>query len=253
MGLPFLVLGTFSQAISRMPRSGRWMEIVKSVFGLLMIGAGLYYLQIGIPAVAAAFAPLAEKGAVLGPVMLAVGLLLGALHLSFKEGTTSQILRKSLGVGAATLGLVAFLGWLQTDAPPEVHEGGQPIAWHVVKEPKGALQLFEAKIAEAKAQCRPVMIDFFADWCIACKELDKYTYSDADVRTEATRYATIKIDATTTNDELEAIQARYGVKGLPTVVFISRTGEVLEDPRVTGFLPAPEYLTTMKRVQSSGS
>ena len=252
MGLPFLVLGTFSQAIARMPKSGKWMETVKSVFGLLMLGAGLYYLMLGIPLVAQLFAPLGARGIVVGPALIVVGIAIGALHLSFKYTGTVEKVRKGVGVALATLGLVSFLAW--TNAPAKPVEGAGTITWVKIGEQPYALTLFDASLADAKAKGMPVMIDFGADWCIACKELEHRTFTDVSVQQEAARFVTIKIDATNETEGLTAIQTRFGVVGLPTIVFLDKEGRYLGDtkeplfPPVTGFVEAPQYLQLMRRV-----
>ncbi len=252
MGLPFLILGTFSQAIARMPKSGKWMETVKSVFGLLMLGAGLYYLQIGIPAFAEFFAPLGARGLLVGPLLIVVGVAVGALHLSFKYTGLGEKVRKAIGVAVATLGVVAFLAW--TNAAPEPTHGAE-IAWVKVGDGADGLSTFDAAVAAAKRAGKPVMIDFGADWCIACKELEKYTFVDVDVRDEAARFVSIKVDATTETDSLKAIQERFGVVGLPTIAFIGGGDDYLDGSNgpkhapITGFLKAAEFLPLMQRVK----
>lgn len=248
MGLPFLVLGTFSQAIARMPKSGRWMEVVKSIFGLLMLGAGLYYLRIGFPAMSEAFDPLG-KAPWLGPLLLVVGVALGALHLSFKMSTASDKARKGAGVLLATVGIVSFIAWANSGPAPVTTGGAPAIAWTVVKDSPDAVARFDEAVAAAKKDCKPVMVDFFAEWCVACKELDHKTYPDAAVRQEALRFSSVKIDATNESDALNELQKRFHVVGLPTIVFIDGRGNVLEEPRVTGFKEAPEYAELMKRVR----
>ena len=252
MGLPFLVLGTFSQAIARMPKSGKWMETVKSVFGLLMLGAGLYYLQIGIPAFADFFTPLGARGLVVGPLLIIVGIAIGALHLSFKYTGVGEKIRKGIGVAVATLGVVAFLAW--TNASPEPVDGAE-IAWVKVGNGADALSAFDNALLTAKTAGKPVMIDFGADWCIACKELEKFTFVDPAVRHEAERFVTIKVDATDETEGVKAIQTRFGVVGLPTIAFVGGDGAYLDAnnaPKhvpITGFLKAPEFLPFMQRVQ----
>lgn len=256
MGAPFLVLGTFSQAIARMPKSGKWMETVKSVFGLLMLGAGLYYLQIGVPAVADALAPFGKHGLVLGPVLLLGGVAVGALTLSFKHSPPVEKVRKGVGVVLATTGIVAFLAWTNVEPEPSTTTPGSApeIAWVHVGAEDTAVATVDAALEKAKAACKPVMIDFGADWCIACKELDKFTYVDDAVRNEAQRFVNIKVDATSETAGLTTLQSRYGVVGLPTIVFLgaAELRGVPNAPKtepLTGFLKAPEYLEIMKRVR----
>ena len=93
----------------------------------------------------------------------------------------------------------------------------------------------DAVLARARAEHKPVMIDFFAEWCAACKELDRETYVAPAVVEEAARFVRIKVDGTNTQDPVDALYQRFGVNGLPTVAFVSSEGKVLDDPRVTGF------------------
>lgn len=253
MGLPFLVLGTFSQAIARMPKSGKWMETVKSVFGLLMLGAGLYYLMLGIGPVAALFAPLGASGHVVGPVLILVGVAIGALHLSFKYTPVIEKVRKGAGVALSTLGLVAFLAW--TNAPAKAAVGGDSIAWVKVGDEATSVATFDAAVATAKASGKAVMIDFGADWCIACKELDKFTFTNPAVQQETEkRFIAIKVDATNETEGLTTLQARYGVVGLPTIFFIPSDGvshkadkSAVVEP-ITGFVKAEPFRALMKNV-----
>lgn len=218
VGLPFFLIGAFSLSL---PRSGPWMEGVKSVFGIALVAMALLYLKTAWPAIGL---PAASGWAiVLAPVGVAAGVLLGAVHRSFHGGLVERGL-KAAGIGLAVIGVFLRL------AGPAHAAGGAP-EWR---------SDYEAALAEARASGKPVMIDFFAEWCAACKELDKYTYSDGEVLAELDRFVSVKIDGTVENDAIWKLYDEYDVKGLPTVVFIGGDGEVLEKPRVTGFVePAP--------------
>ena len=93
-----------------------------------------------------------------------------------------------------------------------------------------------------------MMIDFTADWCIACKELEQKTYTDPAVRAEATRFVPVMIDATELSPDVEALFARYRVLGLPCVVFVNSSGQTMDDPRVTGFVPPSRFVELMRQV-----
>jgi thiol:disulfide interchange protein DsbD len=252
MGLPFLVLGTFSQVIAKMPRSGKWMEVVKSIFGLMMLGAGVYYLMTGFAPVGDALSPLGARWWV-GPSLLVLGTALGGLHLAFKMSSPAEKARKGVGLVFATTGLVAFLAWSNSGPAPDVTaaegKGVPAIPWLIVKDQQDAVARFDDMLLAAKRACRPVMIDFFAEWCIACKELDHKTYVDARVRQEALRFTSIKVDATDESAALDEIQQRFGVLGLPTIAFIDGAGGVLHEPRVTGFVDANTYVGIIKGVR----
>ncbi|WNZ59704.1 thioredoxin family protein [Myxococcus sp. MxC21-1] len=126
--------------------------------------------------------------------------------------------------------------------------------WHHVMPAKQATfspEAFDQVLAQAKAEGRPVLIDFFADWCAACKELDRDTYPAQQVISESDegRFLNIKIDATNSEDSLDALLERFDVEGLPTVAFISPEGKVLTQPRVTGFLAPSPFATEMKKAR----
>lgn len=106
----------------------------------------------------------------------------------------------------------------------------------------------DAVLARAKAQHMPVVVEFTAEWCTPCKELEKRTYPDAAVRKQAERFLLVKVDTTDLTKEQEALMARYSVQGLPTVVFIDSNGAVLSE-RVTGFVEPAALVALMQRVQ----
>ncbi|MFO7610604.1 MAG: thioredoxin family protein, partial [Candidatus Krumholzibacteriia bacterium] len=124
---------------------------------------------------------------------------------------------------------------------PGVEEGARPVP--------GAHAFLNTRLAEARAAGRPVLIDFWAEWCVYCKKLDKSVWNDPAVVAESLRFATIKVDATAPDDEeMAAIKAGWDVAGLPRVVFIDSRGEYLAG-RATGFLTAPEMLARMQSIR----
>ena len=250
MGLPFLVLGTFSTFISRIPKSGKWMDVVKSIFGILMLVAGLYYLQFGIASVGALFEKLAAYGWLAGGGAVVAGLAIGALQLSFKYSGAVEKLRKASGVFLVTLGMLTTITWItQTPEPKASLSAHSEVKFVEIGSEEGGLAKFDLLLAQAKAECKPVMVDFFADWCAACKELDKFTYPDAAVAKESERFTNIKIDATSEGEAPDALQERYGVVGLPTVLFFNGSGELQSDPRVLGLVMPEKYVPKMKQVR----
>jgi len=253
MGLPFLVLGTFSTFISRIPKSGNWMEAVKSVFGILMLVAGLYYLQFGITAVSGFYEKLATYGLVVGGIAVVGGVAIGALHLTFKYSSPVEKLRKGGGVVLTTFGLlttIAFFANSKAEVPePKAGEKAVHVAFTKIGSEAGGIAKFDALLAKAKETCTPVMVDFYADWCAACKELDKLTYPDEKVAKESERFLNIKIDATSEGEAPDGLQEKYGIVGLPTVLFFDGSGNLKSSPRVTGFVTADKYLPLMQKVR----
>ncbi len=231
IGLPFFLIGVFSVSL---PKSGPWMEGVKSIFGIALVVLALSYLKDALPAsVKEGFAALAPF-VTIGSAAAAVGVLLGAVHKSFHDAGPVRILK---GAGVALLALGIFV---RVSAPHAALAEGEGLKW---------VTSHEAGLAAAKAEGKPVMIDFYADWCAACKELDKFTYVDPQVAQEAERFVNVKIDGTVEDDAIQALYKTYGVQGLPTVVFLDSTGKLLPEPRVTGFVAAPAFLELMKNVE----
>lgn len=252
IGVPFFLIGVFAM---RLPKSGVWMEWVKSVFGIALLAMSISYLRDGFPAfrevIVNAANQLGRTGAVtLGAGLAFVGVVIGAIHLSFKEG--NQWMLKGAGVAAV---LVAFLVRMAAPiATPPVTPGGNnthtEFVWAMTfkAEQANSAAPFEEVLAKAKADCKPVLIDFFADWCAACKELDHLTYTSPEVVAEGERFVKVKVDGTEDHKVLDGIYERFGVKGLPTVAFIDPMGEVMKAPKITGFMAAPEFLGEMRKV-----
>jgi thiol:disulfide interchange protein DsbD len=245
IGVPFFLIGVFTV---RLPRGGVWMDWVKSFFGVALLALAASYLR-------DAFGPLAEAleraGAALGrtpgialaAALAFAGIALGAVHLSFKEGR--QWLPKGVGVALVIAGFL-----LRMAVPSGGAQGAEDYHWAIVFNADQARSAspFDAVLAQARADCKPVMIDFFADWCAACKELDAHTYTAKDVLAESHRFVSVKVDGTTDHEVLDELYAKFGVQGLPTVAFIDPMGQVLDKPRVTGFLPAEQFLAQMQKV-----
>ena len=225
LGLPYLVLGTFSGAIKALPRSGLWMVTVRKVFGLVLIGMALYFLM-----------PL--MGAYTTYVFVAFFALSAIYLILWEAGKTKPkqfawVLRV-IGVGAAAVAVMI--------AVPKKIEA--EIAWQPYSE---------QALAQAGSDGRGVVIDTFADWCIPCKELDKLTFTDSTVRQEAERFVTLKLDLTSSDPNSEAGRARkrFGIRGVPTVIFLDGAGRELADLRLEGFEKPSAFLARMKKVESA--
>jgi len=232
LGLLFLLVGTFAVAL---PKPGRWMEAVKSVFGIVFLGAAAYFVAPHVPAIFGWVK--AETWFLFGAlVLVAAGVLLGAVHLSFAAKSLGRNLRKGTGLALSVVGLVGTIGWFQ--GPTEASASGRGFEW-IDSEPRG--------ISKARAEQRPVLIDFTANWCAACKELAKDTFPAREVREQADRFVAIRIDSTAMDDRIRALHERYGVRGLPTVLLLDSHGR--ERRRVTGFVPPEKFARYLRAVQ----
>jgi len=233
MGLLFFLIGAFSISL---PKSGPWMETVKSVFGVALLAAAGVFLKDAFPAVKPLFS--AARGAAFAAAAIAAaGVLLGALQGSF-AGKGPARLAKAVGVLLLVVGIVYGAGAAGARERRLASEG---FAW---------LQDEKAALALAKREGRPVIIDFWAEWCAACKELDRIAWADPRVREEAARFVALKLDGTDDSAEFQALTEKYRIVGMPSVVFIDSRGREVPE-RVTSAVRGDEMLETLRRVDGA--
>ncbi len=205
MGVLFWVLAAFALSL---PKSGAWMESVKSIGGVGLLWAALYFLRPLVPALRMFASPeLWFLGIAIATAV--AGLLLGAIKLSF-HGPWSHRLRKGAGVALMVIGAYAAWDWWLTPK--------QRLPW-IYDE--------VAAFERARAEGKGVMIDFAATWCIPCDELER-TFGDDDVYDAITQsFVPLKFDVTEDTDENSRLRAKYGAAALPSVVFLDTKGNVL--------------------------
>jgi len=232
LGLPFLVIAVVSGR--RIPTSGLWMDVVKTVLATAMFTVAIYFIQIASPAVRDGLRAV-PFGGLGGLILVVAGVICGALLFNLHGRPAGKIVQV-IAITLLTVGIsLAVMGSRITTTD----RGVPGIEWGTEYEPG---------LARARAGKRPVIIEFTAEWCAACKELEYRTFIDEKVRAEATRFVTLRIDATEMTDAMEALFEKYGVLGLPNVVFIDSSGTILDDPRVTGFVSADKFLELMRTV-----
>ncbi|MCI0449443.1 MAG: protein-disulfide reductase DsbD [Chlorobi bacterium] len=227
LGFPYIFLAVFSSSITKLPRSGEWMEGVKIIFGLMMLGLALYMAQ---PLMSAKLYEL------LFPVFL---ILAGAYLILVDRKAVNSALFTRIKYFIAIAGIVWGSMNLQ-------FEDEQPFAgkyeWQLLQSQK----LIDESIANTNG--KPTIIDFYADWCAQCKELDKYTYVDPKIIELSKNFNNIKVDLTKGDKEIES---RFKIQGLPVVAFIDKSGKEREDLRVTGFLNPAEFQKVMEKAVSN--
>ncbi|HSD19260.1 MAG TPA: cytochrome c biogenesis protein CcdA [Anaeromyxobacter sp.] len=233
LGLLFFLIGAFS---IHLPKSGAWMETVKSLFGVALLAAAGVFLKDAFPQVKPLFSASREV-AFLAAGLAALGVLLGALHASF-GGPVLQRVAKGAGVALLVGGIVYAVG---AAGARERARSAAAFAW---------LHSEEEAIALAKAEGRPVIIDFWAEWCTACRELDKIAWADPRVREEAGRFVAVKLDGTDGSDAFQALTEKYGIVGMPTVIFIDPRGREVPE-RVTGAIAAEEMIGKLRAVDGA--
>ncbi len=226
LGLPYLILGTFSGMLKKIPRSGAWLVWVERIFGVVLSAAGLFYLSLAfVPKFSAFVIPL---------TLILGGVYLGFLEPSGKDKVGLKRFKLVFGVVAVAFGLVSA---------------------NALREPGINWEKFsEARLSEAQSQGKPVLMDFYADWCIPCLELDRKTFTDPSVIAETSDFVRLKIDLTHFDSpESEALRKRFNIAGVPTIVFIDKTGQEVVSSRVVGYLPPIEFLEKVKPVLAAGS
>jgi len=222
LGFPYIILAAFSSSLNKLPRSGEWMIGVKLIFGFILIGMAINTMSPIIPAdIFSVFFPAYIIGAGLYMIVFDNKGLNSKGYTKFKY---------ILAVAAVIYGT-----WLLK--PDKV---SAEVEWH------SAASIEEIqKIIETNK--KPVIIDFYADWCAACKELDKLTYTDKEVSELAKSFTTIKLDFTKSDEKKEAIKEKFNVKGLPVVVFMTADGKELQEIRLTGFEEPEDFIKRMQK------
>lgn len=253
IGFPFLILGTFSQLIGRLPKAGAWMEFIKFVFGTVMIGMAFYYIH--------PLYPTWLFNSLLGLAMIFIASLYGAFEnvanapvdaeAPMTKGALAR-LRKGLMFAILITGAAFFAHGAMTKAgigfATSVNATGATNA--IVKKHVGMeFETFSMdKLYVALKEKKPVLIDFYADWCAACKELEEYTFTDEKVKELGKQFVLLRFDATEDSPEVNAVLKEFNVIGLPTLVFFDKKGEQREDERVTGFEKADRFIERMKNI-----
>ncbi|MDH5637385.1 MAG: thioredoxin fold domain-containing protein, partial [Nitrospinota bacterium] len=210
-----------------LPRSGMWMVWVKKVFGFVLLGMALYFMQPLIPKTA--YIP------IIAAFMVLSGIYLGLF--SRVAGASGRFKAAQSTVGLAVVAMGVFV-WVSSSAP-----SGPGIKWENAT--------FHS-LAKAKADEAAVVMDFTADWCIPCKELEHYTFSDGRVVEISDKLRPLKVDLTVAgNLEAEELKKKYEVQGVPTVVFLDSDGKEIADLRFVGFVDADSFLERLTKLLGS--
>ncbi len=247
MGLILIFFGTFSNRLIKMPKAGAWTETVKKVIGLLMFGVAFYYVKPILPP--------NIFNLVLGVFIVIISSFFGAFNKIDELSSNSIKLQKSVSILFVATGLYLFINSLASnDFLGSNISVASKVSNKSVTETKNELIWYKSEkegIEIAKANNKYVMVDFYADWCPACIELDKFTYTDKDVINELESFVSVKIDSTKLTPEIKALFSKYGIVGLPAVIFLDKNGKILEDFILSGFEKPSEFIKRIKAIKET--
>jgi thiol:disulfide interchange protein DsbD len=239
MGVPLLIIGTSAGAL--LPKTGPWMEAVKRFFGVLMLAMAIWIVMPIVPVSAQmmlwaallifsaiylhALDPLPHNAHGFTKFGKGVGILALLLGVAFLIGALSgahDIMRPLGNIGRATSDVPASLRFERVKSSAEL----------------------DARIA--KTQGKTVMLDFYADWCVSCKEMERFTFSDAAVQAKLKNVLLLQADVTANNEDDKALLQRFQLFGPPATLFFDTSGKELADFRVTGYQDAHQFLQSLK-------
>lgn len=223
MGIPLMAVAVFGQSI--LPKSGEWMNRIKTLFGFILLAGPVFLLERLLP----------DQWSVALWSLLIVAISIWVLWV-WKTSPRASVPLSALSICAclAIFGAGCATGYY-------VFDSQQPNSHKLEYIRINSKQDLDQQLAQAKAMNRPVMVDYYADWCIACKEFEKYTFSDQSVQSDLERFVILQIDATQNSQSVSGILASQSVFGLPTIDFWLPNGEKAESARVTGFMRAAEF------------
>jgi thiol:disulfide interchange protein DsbD len=243
MGLPLIVIG--ASAGSLLPKAGAWMQSVKNFFGVLLLGAAIWMISPLIPITAQM-------------LCWAVLLIMSAIYLHaidpLPAGASGlRKLWKGFGIIALLLGAAFLIGGLSGGRDLFQPLSGLQMRTGVQK-PQETSFIRVASIAELERAVasagKPVMLDFYADWCVACKEMERLTFRDESVKKRLDAMLLLQADVTANSAADMALLKRFGLFGPPGIIFFDRRGKEIEGARVIGYRPVERFLPTLDEVDN---
>jgi thiol:disulfide interchange protein DsbD len=229
MGTPYLLIGAFSL---QLPKTGAWMDAVKSLLGIFLLSLAFLYLRDASHVLSEASNSI-PYGAFICGLLVFTGLAIGALHRQFTGYSANSIL-KWIGIALITTGIT-----LRPGAPLGLPVFSYELSW---------LTQEHLALARGLQEKRPVLIDFSAKWCGACKQMERQVFTDPDFIMEAQRFVLLRVDGTVMTPELEKIYSKYQIQGFPTLIFLGSDGVIIHELNIQGIVTTWELISTMKKV-----
>jgi thiol:disulfide interchange protein DsbD len=252
MGTPLLLVG--ASAGKLIPRAGPWMDAVKNAFGFMMLGLAIWMMSRVLPG---------EVTLALWAVLIfMMGVTLGGLTTVTPEAPGVQKLGKGFGLLAIIYGAVLLIGslagsdsMLRPLAALNTGGGGAVVAEEhglSFRRIKTTADL-DAALAEAASLGKPAMLDFYADWCVSCIEMEEYTFTDAGVQQALSNAVLLQADVTANDEQDQALLKRFGVFGPPTIIFFGTDGMQRHGYEVVGYMKAKEFTEHVRMATGNDS
>lgn len=234
MGVPLILITLFGNKI--LPKSGMWMETVKKLFGFVMLALPVFLISRILP----------DEWTPRLWAMLGTAFFIWFAFQMPKNGTGWVF--RILFLVAAMISVKPLQTWVwgETQAPSAVEN--KAVSHVEFKKVKSEAELQQALSENNKSL---VMLDLYADWCVACKEFEKETFSDPSVQKAFGDMLLLQVDITKNSEENRALMTKYKVLGLPTILFFNRYGKEIEGSRVNGFMPPVEFLQWIEKISKA--
>ncbi len=246
LGIPLLAVGTFGAQV--LPRAGRWMVAVQNALGFLLLAAALWFVY--------SLLPDWLLMVLVAALLVSCGMMLRAIDPLPADAPGIFRLGKAVGMLLLVAGVAEFIGVvsgnfdileplggvMRTSSTPRAKaEADSTTRFEAIRSNAGLDQALKA------ANGQPVMVDFYADWCISCKELERFTFTDPQVVSEFAHWKLLRIDVTKNTPEDTAMLRRFGLFGPPALIFYDRTGRQQPDAQLVGFIGADAFAAHLRQ------
>jgi len=245
MGTPLLAIG--ASAGKLLPKAGSWMDAVKAVFGVMLLALGIWMLERVAPAVLTM--------ALWAALLIVSAVYMGAID-ALPEGASGwRKLWKGTGLLLLVYGIVLIIG-LASGGRDVFHPlKGIAVSGNTATEQSAHLNFKQIKgvdglnaaLAEARAEGKTVMLDFYADWCVSCKEMEAFTFTDPAVQQALADTVLLQADVTPNDEQDKALYKHFGIIGPPSIMFFDSNGNERKNFRVVGFVPADQFSAHVKQ------